>query len=104
MNDTTAFATANPATTMTFAEFEADARARGFDEVLVRDWPPLTVIDTHTHPFAAKALVVAGEMWLACAGDTRHLQPGDTFELAAGVPHDERYGAEGATYWVARRS
>jgi len=88
---------------MTFARFEAEARALGFDEVLVRDWPAGAVIATHTHPFAAKAIVVAGEMWLACQGHTRHLRPGDTFELAAGIPHDERYGAEGATYWVARR-
>ncbi len=94
----------NDTTTMTFADFEADARARGFDEVLARDWPASTVIATHTHPFAAKALVVAGEMWLTHDGQTRHMHPGDTFELAAGVPHDERYGAEGATYWVARRS
>ena len=93
----------NDTTTMTFAEFEASARAVGFDEVLVRDWPASTVIATHTHPFAAKALVVAGEMWLTHDGHTRHMRHGDTFELAAGVPHDERYGAEGATYWVARR-
>ena len=33
----------------------------------------------------------------------RHLQPGDRFELAAEVPHTERYGPAGATYWVARR-
>ncbi len=100
MNDTTAMTAMTP---MTFATFEADARGRGFDEVLVREWAPSTVIATHTHPFAAKAVVVAGEMWLTAHDSTRHLQPGDTFELAAGVPHDERYGAEGATYWVARR-
>ena len=100
MNDT---APMTPMTPMTFAAFEADARAFGFDEVLVRDWPASTVIATHTHPFAAKALVVAGQMWLTAHGSTRHMHPGDTFELAAGVPHDERYGAEGATYWVARR-
>ena len=95
--------TMNDTNDMSFAAFEADARAKGFDEVLARDWPALTVLATHAHPFAAKARVVAGEMWLTAEGRTRHLHPGDTFELAAGVPHDERYGAEGATYWVARR-
>nr|WP_316640578.1 hypothetical protein [uncultured Roseateles sp.] len=34
---------------------------------------------------------------------TRHLRAGDRFELDAEVPHDERYGIEGAMYWVARR-
>jgi hypothetical protein len=35
--------------------------------------------------------------------DTRHLHPGDTFQLEREVPHAERYGNEGATYWAARR-
>ena len=43
-------------------------------------------------------------MWLSVGADTRHLRPGDTFELGFEVPHAERYGAEGATYWVARRN
>jgi len=33
---------------------------------------------------------------------TQHLRAGDRFELDHGVPHAERYGDEGATYWVAR--
>ena len=90
-------------TDMTFQAFEAQARAQGFTEVVERRWPPLTVVGTHEHPFAAKALVVDGEMWLSCGASTQHLQAGDRFELDAGVPHDERYGPEGATYWVARR-
>jgi len=87
-----------------YAEFERTARAAGADEVLVRVWAPGQVVTTHTHPFDADALVVQGEMWLTCGDETRHLQPGDTFALAGGTPHAERYGAEGATYWVARRS
>ena len=47
---------------------------------------------------------VQGEMWLTCGDRTRHLRPGDRFELARDVPHAERYGTEGATYWVARRN
>lgn len=89
---------------ITFAEFEAAQRARGCDEVVSRSWEPGTVVDTHTHPFAADALVVAGEMWLSCGGQTRHLLPGDTFTLARDEPHAERYGSAGATYWVARRA
>ncbi len=88
----------------TFAQFELDALSEGFEQVLQRRWEPLTVLDTHTHPFIAKALVVQGEMWLTVGGQTRHLHPGDRFELARECPHAERYGPEGATYWVARRS
>jgi hypothetical protein len=42
-------------------------------------------------------------MWLTHDGTTQHLRPGDRFELDEGVPHAERYGAAGATYWAARR-
>jgi hypothetical protein len=30
--------------------------------------------------------------------------PGDQFTLDHDVPHAERYGADGASYWVARRN
>jgi hypothetical protein len=88
----------------TFDSFSAAARHAGFDEVLERQWKPDTVIDTHTHSFAVKARVVQGEMWLTIGEDTRHLRAGEQFELDRDVPHAERYGAEGATYWVARRN
>ena len=87
-----------------FEAFESDARAAGFEEVLERKWAPDAQLATHTHPFDVLAVVVQGEMWLSCEGSTRHLRPGDTFTLAREVPHSERYGTEGATYWVARRS
>jgi hypothetical protein len=92
----------------TYADYEAAALAAGADAVLERHWAPLTVLDTHTHPFAASALIVQGEMWLAVdeggqTGAERHLRVGDRFDVAREVPHRERYGAEGATYWVARK-
>jgi len=89
--------------TITFEEFRSDAMARGFDEALERHWEPGQVVAEHRHPFSAAALVVEGEMWLTDAEGTRHLLPGDTFTLEAQTPHDERYGPNGATYWVARK-
>jgi gentisate 1,2-dioxygenase len=85
-----------------FTEFEAAERARGCTEVLARSWEPNTVIAEHTHPFTARALVVQGEMWLTVDGATQHLAAGDRFEVPKGTPHAERYGPQGATYWVAR--
>lgn len=93
-----------PMTPASHEAFKAAALAEGFDEVLTRDWAAGTTLDTHTHPFAVKALVVRGEMWLTVHGQVRHLRSGDAFELASEVPHAERYGAEGASYWVARRN
>jgi hypothetical protein len=88
----------------TFDEFQQKSLAAGFDEVLERDWAPHTVLDTHTHPFSVQAVVTRGEMWLTLQGQTLHLLPGSTFALDREVLHDERYGAEGATYWVARKN
>jgi len=86
-----------------FEAFEAEAKRLGFDEVLVREWKPGQVMDTHTHPFAIDALVVRGEFTLHCGGEQRLVKAGDNFELAREVPHAEHYGPEGATFWVARR-
>ncbi|HUN90465.1 MAG TPA: cupin domain-containing protein [Burkholderiaceae bacterium] len=88
---------------ITYGEFESDALALGYDEVLERQWKPAAVVEEHVHPFAVKALVVQGDMWLTVDGTTRHLRPGDSFEVGHSVPHAERYGDQGATYWVARR-
>ena len=45
-----------------------------------------------------------GEVVLSCDGRERTLSAGQPFELPRDTPHDERYGPEGATFWVARRS
>ncbi|MBC7942007.1 MAG: diguanylate cyclase, partial [Chitinophagaceae bacterium] len=86
-----------------FAEFQADATAQGFDEVVVREWEPDQVLQTHSHTFQVKAWVVRGEFALTSGGNTRRLRAGDGFELEPGTPHAESYGSEGATFWVARR-
>jgi quercetin dioxygenase-like cupin family protein len=88
----------------TFEQFQQTALAEGFDEVLQRDWAPNTVLDTHTHPFGVRAVVVAGQMWLSVGGSQRALAVGDSFALDANVPHAERYGPAGASYWVARKN
>lgn len=89
---------------VSFEAFEKEAHAQGFDEVVERKWAPSSVVESHTHPFAVRALVVLGEMWLDVdGGGERHLLRGDEFRIERDVPHTERYGAEGAAYWAARR-
>lgn len=90
-------------TPTSFQEFEADAKARGFDEVIVREWAPNFDTGEHTHPFAVDARVVRGSFDLLVAGITRHVEAGEGFQLEHGCPHAERYGPDGATFWVARR-
>ena len=99
----------NEVPTMSFEAFKQQALAEGFDEVLERHWEPNTVVETHTHPFAVKARVTAGQLWLSgTAADgtaqKRYLTPGDEFSLKRDEPHAEHYGPEGATYWVARKN
>lgn len=89
---------------MKFEEFSAEEKARGSDEVLVREWAPDHQTPVHDHPFDARALVVQGEFWLTVGEQTRHLQVGDRFELPRGTLHSERYGPQGATFWAARRN
>jgi quercetin dioxygenase-like cupin family protein len=89
---------------LSFEEFSARATAAGFDEVMVREWAPDAVTQTHSHPFDVDAIVARGEFWLTCGDETRHICSGGTFDLPRDVPHAERYGPEGATVWVARRN
>ncbi len=94
-----------PTPTLTFEQFRDDMLAAGYDEVLERPWAACAETPVHTHPFEARALVVQGEMWLTEQGGTaQHLQAGDRFHLQANTPHQERYGPQGATFWVARRA
>ena len=86
----------------TFEQFRDDALSRGFHEALVREWGPGVENSLHEHPFDTHVQVVRGEFWLTVDGLTRHLCAGDTFELARHIPHSERFGPEGATFWAAR--
>lgn len=95
--------TAMPAVPLSFEQFQAQSLAGGFDEVLLREWAPGQVVPEHRHDYGVSAIVVQGEMWLTCEGQERRLVPGDTFTLYRNEPHAERYGAQDATYWVARR-
>ena len=78
---------------MDFEQFEAEERAAGCDEVIERKWKPNQVVDSHTHPFSVRALVVQGEMWLTigayrglCARKER-------------LPRPLAYGTATPKYW-----
>ena len=87
-----------------FESFKACWLAKGFNDVLERVIAPNTVLETHSHPFEVEAVVARGTMWLTVGGETKELRSGDHFSLRLEEPHAERYGPQGAAYWVARRS
>lgn len=60
-------------------------------------------VDTHTHTFEAKALILSGQININVQGKDTLYQPGQVFHLMAGTPHTELYGPEGVTYLVGRK-
>lgn len=87
-----------------YAQFQAQALQLGFDECVIRHWDANTFIDTHTHSFGVQALVVQGEVSLGVGDRLHDLEAGSRFALEPGIPPTERYGAQGAVFWVARRN
>lgn len=85
------------------AEFTAQALEDGFDEIIQRDWAPNLVIEMHTHPFDARVQLASGQVTLKLANGTQVFEAGQSFFIARGTEHAETYGAEGATFWVARK-
>jgi len=84
-------------------EFKAQLRSLGFSEFVLVEWPANGGLDEHTHPFEARALILAGEITLKVAGRETLYRPGEIFRLAHGEPHEERYGPAGVRYLVGRR-
>ena len=62
-----------------------------------------TFNDTHTHPFDARLFVTAGEITVNFEGSEKTCRPGDSFSLAANIPHTEKVGPEGVSYVAGRR-
>lgn len=82
--------------------FEKALADEGFTSVVVvtRETGEM---DEHTHPFEAKALILAGEIRIRVGADERVYKTGDVFHLAANLPHHERYGPDGVQYLVGRK-
>ena len=87
-----------------FEAFKDQKIQEGFDEVLIRNWEPNFQNEMHSHPFDTDAIVADGEYWLTIGGEIRHLVTGDSFSVARGVMHSEKYGAQGAVFWAARKN
>ena len=76
-------------------EFASMISKEGFGVGVIVEREPNGILDLHTHPFEAKALILAGELHLLAEEVERIYQPGQIFHLLANVPHSERYGSQG---------
>ena len=88
---------------MNRADFEAEARAQDYREIVDRRMEAGTVNPEHAHEFDARLLVLEGEMTVGCGGEERTYRAGDSFAMAAGCRHTERCGPEGVRYLAGRR-
>jgi quercetin dioxygenase-like cupin family protein len=88
---------------MTPEAFAEQLRQEGFEEVADKSLPAGQFVDTHTHPFAVKAMVTGGEVALGVAGRVTTYRVGDVFTMAPGCEHTEQYGAQGVSYVVGRK-
>lgn len=88
---------------MDHEHFREALRRDGYLDVETRSAPPGRFVDTHSHPFDVRLLVLDGSARITCGGEVRDLAPGDVYELEANVPHTEQYGPQGYTFLVGRR-
>ena len=88
---------------MTEQEFRNQLAADGITTVVAVEREANGFMDTHTHPFEARALILDGEITIVAEGNTQHCVAGDTFRLAANVPHTETYGPRGVKYLAGRK-
>ncbi len=88
---------------MDTAAFEAALRSDGYDDIDRREGKAGFTAKPHTHPFAVRILVLAGEFTLI-RGDARETYgPGQIFAMEAECEHAESFGPEGATYVIGRK-
>ncbi len=75
----------------------------GFEEMVAVTREPHGFLDTHTHPFEAKALILSGELRLRVGSAEQTYRAGQVFHLLRDEPHSERYGPDGGAYLVGRK-
>jgi len=92
---------------MTENDYRSDLTAKGYAAPSLKTWEPNKAAEMHTHDDDLYLLIQEGEMTLEVEGagglTTTTIAPGETIEVPAMARHTERAGAEGVTFFVARR-
>jgi quercetin dioxygenase-like cupin family protein len=86
------------------AAFIDQVTSQGYAEPVIVTREPQGSVGEHSHPFAAKALILKGEIRIVVSNVSTTYLPGDIFELDIGTTHQEYYGPQGVTYLVGRRA
>jgi len=88
---------------MNTSEFAAKLKEEGFGEVETKMLQPRPTNDEHAHDYLVRGLVLEGEFIVTSAGQPHSYRQGETFEVAAGVAHNEAVGDNGARILVGRK-
>ncbi len=56
---------------------------------------PNTPVKLHQHPNEQMGIVLSGSLRFTVGAEARELRPGDTYVIAAGVPHEALSGPDG---------
>ena len=83
--------------------FTKQLKAEGFDEVANGSIAPGKQNNAHSHPYAVKALVTAGQITLGVAGRETTYRVGEVFTMEPGCEHSEVCGDDGVNYLVGRK-
>lgn len=88
---------------MTPQTFATDMQAQGFDAPVDVQRPQGWHLESHAHPFHARALILSGAIVLEVDGIQRTYRPGDIFDLPPDTPHLETVPDEGGVHYLSAR-
>lgn len=80
-------------------QFVKMVRREGFSEVVRVARDPGALLESHTHPFEAKALILDGEIRITTAAGDRTYRAGDLFHLRPEEVHAEFCGPHECNIW-----
>jgi len=83
--------------------FEAALKSDGYDDIARREGMPNATAEPHTHPFAVRGLILAGEFILTREGRPEFHRTGDTFAMEPECLHFESFGPAGSQYILGRK-
>lgn len=72
----------------------------GFSGIRVHTDGPDTIYRPHSHPNTVAHIILSGHMRLVLKGEVQLLNPGDRWDIPAGVEHEAEIGGEGCTYMM----
>ena len=75
----------------------------GYGTPETKTYPPHADGEMHTHDQSVRLLILEGEFRLAQPEGTTVFNPGDVCELAAGSPHVEQTGPDGARVLLGKK-